>query len=97
MSDGLLDALAVGRVAGRAGASLALVDEAADLVRRAPRVLLAGAEAVHSGFRWEQSSRSQSFNCVFTVVVYDDDDDDDGDDDDDDGDDNDDDDGTRDW
>jgi len=45
----LLNALAVGRIAGRAGAPLALVDEAADLIRRTSRVLLAGAEAVHSG------------------------------------------------
>lgn len=48
LSDGFLDAFAVGRVAGRAGASLALVDEATDLVGRSPGVLLAGAEAVHS-------------------------------------------------
>lgn len=47
LSDGFLDTFAVGRVAGRAGASLALIDEAADLVRRPPGVLLAGAEAVH--------------------------------------------------
>lgn len=47
LGDGFLDAFAVGRVAGRAGASLALVDEAADLVGRTPGVLLAGAEAVH--------------------------------------------------
>lgn len=47
LSDGLLNTLAVGRVAGQAGASLALVHEAADLIRRTPGVLLAGAEAVH--------------------------------------------------
>lgn len=78
LGDGLLDALAVGRVAGRAGTPLALVDEAADLVRRAPRVLLAGAEAVHSGLAGGESLRSP--RCAFSAVACDDDGDD-GDDD----------------
>lgn len=47
----LLDALAVRRIAGRAGASLALVDETADLIRRSPGVLLAGAETVHQALQ----------------------------------------------
>lgn len=45
---GLLDTLAVRRVASRAGASLALVDEATDLIGRSSRILFAGAESVHS-------------------------------------------------
>lgn len=79
LGDGLLNTLAVGRVAGRAGASLALVDEAADLIRRAPRVLLAGAEAVHSAPA-EHSRADRSAACP-SAVVCDDGDDDDGDDD----------------
>jgi len=79
LGDGLLNTLAVGRVAGRARASLALVDEAADLIRRAPRVLLAGAEAVHS-VPAEHSPADRSAACP-SAVACDDGGDDDGDDD----------------
>jgi len=47
LSDRFLYTLAVGCVAGRTGASFTLVDEAADLIRRAPRILLTGAKTVH--------------------------------------------------
>lgn len=48
LCDGLLDTLAVRCVASRAGASLALVDKATDLIGCSSRILFAGAESVHS-------------------------------------------------
>lgn len=48
LSDRLLNAFTIGRVAGRARTSFTLIDKAADLIRRSARVLLTGAEAVHS-------------------------------------------------
>lgn len=71
LGDGLLNAFAVGRVAGRAGTPLALVDEAADLVRRAPRVLLAGAEAVHSDLAGNSPADRERSAVMLNAVVCD--------------------------
>lgn len=68
LSYGFLNALAIGRVAGRAGASLPLVDEAADLIRGASRVLLAGAEAVHSGLAGNNSPLTRDREIAFVQL-----------------------------
>lgn len=51
LSNRLLNSLAVGRIAGRAGTSLAIVNETADLICRSPGILLAGAETVHQNLQ----------------------------------------------
>lgn len=47
LRDGLLYPFAVGCIPGESCAPISLIYEAANLIGRSPRVLLAGAESVH--------------------------------------------------
>lgn len=61
LSDSLLDALAVGSIAGRTRTSLSIVNETTDLIGGSPRVLLTRAKAVHPGL--------QSMMVVITLTL----------------------------